>query len=436
MNRKLKQKNIGVMLGTLFVCALCLIAYIGVHAIEQKGNGTTIKNLSEEAEPTPGPVSVETVNYEADTITVRTNGNTKVYYSDSKQKVWNSVEGNKEDKGTENIFDDTIDLDMSWISPKADYELCLKGSEEDTIYTLEIPAYNGKLKVTFDQVDGTLDFDNDDAAQVFQWKKATTYNWKTVNVEQNEQKEADKQFLDEIEQLRLKGGKITVRIPAQNGVTTQSGSGSESFDIGYRQSKEVSVTIPKRANEVNVKINMKNFTISTQATMEYKIDSIDGVLQETADWKDCEANMPIVDVAPQALYESSGGNGKQVVIAIRKKATSKAGYSKSMYLAIPVQEQPPTEGSLSTTDQKILLTFSAASKTTPYEYLAVKEGDSFTPEKSSWKKVEEKKTVIFQEKSLPKGSAIYIRRCGVTATNTTAFAFPSAYKKIEINKAE
>ena len=57
-------------------------------------------------------------------------------------------------------------MDISWISTNSDYELDLKGSDDETVVSVELPKCNTALKVTFDKIDGIIEFANEEGSTV------------------------------------------------------------------------------------------------------------------------------------------------------------------------------------------------------------------------------------------------------------------------------
>lgn len=356
-------------------------------------------------------VEVKQINYDEAYMLIEPNGNTKVYYSDAKEEVWNEVEGKKLASGY-------LVLDISWISVTSDYELHLKGDDVETVVSVTLPKQNKSFSVSFDKLDGILIFENEAGAKYFEWRKSTAYDWSNP-VPVSMSGTSGKTFLQQIEELRVKGAKIYVRLPQTVGNSATS--------AGKRQSKEVLVTIPKRNNAPSVTINSTKLTLNTKTTQEYKVYSIGGTLTGANKWLEAEKNMSVTEIAPYALYTEKNTNPRDVIIAIRTKETEKATYSKTLYLTIPAQETAPKEYTISYSDTQYLVYFSQASKYNSYQYCVVKEGKIFNPANASWKSVSSAKTVTFSKRTYPEGSKIYIRKKGNTATSTVAFSFPSMY---------
>lgn len=378
-----------------------------------------------EAETTvPKAVQVEAIDYEEGYVLIRTNDNTKVYYSDSKQATWTQIEGNK--------IDDCLKLDISWISVNSEYELNLKGSDDETIVTVELPKRNNSLKVTFDKVEGILDFTNEEGATYFEWKKAAaTGAWSKAPVNildakaDNDVKLAE-EFRKQIEAMRVKGGKISVRIP-QN-------PGTSEINTGSRASNTVTVSITKRGSAPSVKVTSNSMKTNTTTAMEYRICSVDGTASSNMKWTECEKSMTVSELAAEVLA-SAGNPGKTIVVEVRKMETAKVPYSKSTYLEIPGQRVAPDANVVSTskTTKKYTMMISDASTAKPYQYVVVKAGKEFVESKATWKNVTSSKGIAFSSNTYPVGSKIYLRLKGKDKTTSASLQLPSAYTEISIS---
>lgn len=370
-----------------------------------------------------GEVSVKEIDYEAGTITINPNGNVKVYYSDGAQSSWTQIEGNKDENGY-------LLMDISWISTNSDYELTLKGSENKTVVSVELPKCNTTLKVTFDKIDGIIEFANEEGASYFEWRKASaTGEWMKAPMELLDATGADKQLADnfkqQIESMRMKGGKISVRVPQTKGTSAS--------EVGERPSKTVTVSITVRGTAPTVKVKSNTMVVNTTTAMEYRICSVENK-EQSGNWIECDKNMTVSELANVAVSES-GNVGKNVVVAIRKAETEKVPYSKVTYLDIPGQRIAPDSGviSVSRTKKKYSIMISDATKEKNYQYAVVKVGKEVEDSKLSWKNVTSSKAVNFSSSAYPDGSVIYIRLKGKDKSTTSSLQLPSAYMKKTIS---
>ena len=310
--------------------------------------------------------------------------------------------------------DGFIFLDISWIKNTTDYTLNLKGSDNESVVSVVIPASNQKLSVKFDKLTGFLVFDNEDGAYEFQWRKSTSYEWSDV-IHISQYDEDD--FLDDLEALRSNGSKIYVRIPQTPGTSAS--------DVGVRPSKEVLVTLTKRANAPKVTLNVTNLTLSTTDAMEYKVYSVGGVVTNSKRWTSAMKTMSLNDIIPSTAKSSRSLVTKEVVILFRFEETDTKPYSKTQILTIPAQRSAPTEVIEGYTSSKYSLTFTDASSSNPYQYVIVKSGDTFDENTASWKNVTSSKAVSFTTKLAPAGSKIYVRYKGIAETSKTSLQLPS-----------
>lgn len=359
-------------------------------------------------------VEVELIDYEQGMIQIQANNNTKVYYSDASQKIWNVIEGAKDN--------DVLTMDISWISAAKNYELNLKGSDDETVVSVELPKYNSALKAKFDKVDGTIDFTNEEGATEFEWRKATAVDsWSKAPVDSSIP--AAQEFLEEIESLRVKGGKIQVRIPQIQGNST---------DVGRRPSKIITVTVTKRGSAPSVKVVSNSMQVNTTDKMEYKVISVGTNQQTDTKWTVCDKKMFLSDMVPQVITVSGSSVGQNVMVAIRKSETEKTPYTKNRYLNIPAQPGAPDASTFSTskTSSKFSLIIGDASKYNPYQYAVVAKGDTKSDSDLKWKNVTSSKEISFSIKKYPEGSTIYVRTKGQDLTKKAELKLPSAYTTI------
>lgn len=358
-------------------------------------------------------VEITDIDYQELEMKIALNGNEKVYYSDSKKTTWYEVEGAS--------VAGYKYLDLSWINETSDYTMVLKGSEEDTEVTVVLPERNSSFSVKYDQLEGRLVFANEDGASEFQWRKSTSYEWSDI-ISMSQTPE----FEETLDKFRASGAKIYVRIPQEKGTSASN--------PGIRQSKEVLVTIAKRATAPKVALNVTKYTLSTKDTMEYRIHSIGGDLTSTSSykWTTADKNMALSEILPSDLRSSTTLLNKDIIIAFRTEETEKKTYSKTQYLSIAAQTGQPEELVTGVSGTKFQIFFSDATKTDPYQYAIVKDGETFHETTASWKTITSNKTVSFTAKSAPEGTKIYVRMKGKSATSKTAPVLPSKCSVYEV----
>lgn len=347
-------------------------------------------------------VEVTEIDYENLTLTVAANNNSIVYFSVNKT-TWNEMDAMPLDDGK-------LMMDISWISPSSEKKLYFKGNKATATTTVTLPKVNSSIKAKFNAKYGTVSLSNYEDATAFLWRKSTDYNWKKVDID--EDSKSYKEFVEEIEALRVMGAKIYVMTEQVKG-TIKNGS----LDTGVRPSKQIKVSISKRSNFPNINLNIKKLTFNTTAKMEYYNET-------QKKWVECERSMKLEDIS-KAPFDDKKASGAAVVLQFRKAATNSAGASKIRVIAIPYQPAAPkaadaysayfeTSGSGDTAKKKLVISFPQAKETAPVEYAVVKAGDSFDVSKASWKTVKKSdKLVKISEKAAPEGSTIYIRTKGV-----------------------
>ncbi|MDE7210805.1 MAG: hypothetical protein K2O03_05090, partial [Lachnospiraceae bacterium] len=346
----------------LILCFGLLMVAAGLTARLAAAEGDGAENTAE-------PVKAVKIDYDELWLEVDAGDNETVYYSDKAKKVWSEAL-----KGADGKYI----IDISWLKATSATEITLNGDKNEEVATVKLPARESKYKIKFDKAKGVLTFSGlpSDVTDI-QWRKATSYEWKTVSVEDAKDPESD--FAEEIEKLRIAGASIYVRTMGVNPEADSDGT----LDTGSRPGKEVKLSISKFAAAPKVKVDGKKLTLNTTNSMEYSTDNVN--------WTPATKTMALKDIAPEAL----GASAKDVVLYFRKKATSKAPHSKTFVLEIPAQRPAPTSAEVTHKSEgnKYLLTFSQASKTTPYEYAVVKNGNTFDEAKASWKAVMTAKTI-------------------------------------------
>ena len=345
-------------------------------------------------EAAAGPVDIGVTDYEALTMKIIRNGNTRIYASIGNKNSFAEVEGEPDG--------DKLVMDISFANPSTDVSIWLKGDKDTKVIKVVIPKQSSSLKAKYDKATGTVILSGYDDQTTFRWHKNTDNNYKTVAIDPGDP--SNKAFVNEIEALKIKGAKICIGLAGRNGTGID--------DMGKRPGKEVVVGITKKNSAPNIKLNYSKLTFNTKETMEYKI------VGSGEGWKSCTKNMSLKDVAPATLAE----NGSHVVsVKFRVAETSSKPASLESFVTIKGQRKAPTIGKSGTnvvvsketgTDKKAgktLVTFVTASKDNPFEYKIVKPDE--TPDYTKgWKLVKKTGDVKkFSERQLPAGSKILVR---------------------------
>jgi hypothetical protein len=346
-------------------------------------------------------VSFGVINYELLTIQVYNNSNSVVYYSTDNSN-WTEVEG---------VYNSTTKsylMDISWVATTSEVTLYFKGDAVKTIKSITLPVQNTTFSVDYDKAEGDFTFNNAEESDTFEWRKQSDYNWKTVDMK--ESSTTYQAFLKTIDEFKVKGASIVIRLPQVIGTGVDN--------VGMRPSKADTVAITAWSTAPVVKVNSSKLTLNTTASMEY-YDSNSDI------WIECSSAMGLEDITPQVLY----ANGAvQTTVKIRKTSTKLAPHSKTTLLTIPAQTAAPTVGD-STTDvtyysmnSKLILQFNKASSTCIYEYAIFKVDNDFDLAKASWKAVKSSAILTISATTAPEGCSVYVRKKGTDANTSTGIS--------------
>jgi hypothetical protein len=352
-------------------------------------------------------VSFGKIDYDNLTIQVYKNNNVIIYYSTDKI-TWVEAEGNYD--SAKNM----ITMDISWVSVSSDVTLYFKGSSVSKVQSITLPMQNSSIKVTYNKVSNEFTFSDAEESDSFQWRKSTDYHWNTVKLDETSSSYND--FIDTVDTFRVMGAKLIFRLPQT--------AGTYESNVGYRPSKEVTVSILKRANAPSVKVNIAKLNLSTTQAMEY-YDT------KSSMWLECTRTMTIEDIAPEVLYKKGA---KSVTLKIRTAETTTMPYSKTAYLTIPGQAAAPVIGDNSDdvtyyyVNSKLVMQFPKASTSNQYEYCVIRFGSTFDVSTASWRTVTSSKLMNISKSSAPEDCSIYVRKKGI-AENTAkniSLVLPSA----------
>jgi hypothetical protein len=342
-------------------------------------------------------IALGTVDYDNLTIQIYPGGNSIVYYSTDKTN-WIEVEGEYISNTKSYI------MDISWISSSKDVTLYFKGDVVNTIKSVTLPEQNTSLRVVYNKASSSFTFTNAEDAESFIWRKATDYYW--TEVDMDESSSSYKNFLADMEELRIKGAKIYIKIPQI--------MGDGKSNTGMRPSKEVAVTITAMEKAPSVKVNSSKLTLNTSTSMEY-------YNTYTSQWEACSKTMTIEELAPKALYKNGASD---VTVMIRTAATPSKPCSKTAYVTVPGQSPAPLIGDISKDvtyyymNDKLILLFNNASASNKYEYTYAKPGTTFDISTATWRTVTSTKQLTISSKTIPEGSIVYVRRKGIDASTS------------------
>ncbi|MGF7142479.1 hypothetical protein HNQ56_000897 [Anaerotaenia torta] len=351
-----------------------------------------------------GSISIKEINYQNSTITLQLNsGDTTAYFSDSARKTWEEVPGNVGSGKT-------ITMDISWVSAAKNYVMTFKGDKSDTVVSVTIPKQATNFKTTFNKVKGTVTFSNM-GGRTIEWRKKGSTAWKTVDTNT---------ISKEVSYLYANGATLYFRLAPVNGTSITN--------VGFRPSKEVTITIPKKPSAPSISINGSRFTIAVKKGMAYRIMDADVAV---TDWINISrsSDLPLKNVAPEVLYDTPAQ--KEVTLQFRTNATSSAVVSKTATVTVPVQEGPPDADiygiSLNyTSSTSLSLQVKAASAKVPFEYTVIPDGHELNYQTAVWTEINSSAAVTLDSTKAKAGSHIYVRKKSVGTAGSEEYALASS----------
>ncbi len=358
-------------------------------------------------------ITVEKIDYEKSIITLKGNANdSKIYFSDSKGKSWETISGTLTNEKT-------ISMDISWIPVSSNYTIKFKGDSSKDVVTIVIPKQLNTFKARYNSAKQSVTYTNQGTRTV-QWRKKDSYIWYNVN---------ETAFTNELDKLSSQGATLYLRLAPINGSIVNG-----ELNIGQRPSKEVTITIPKKANAPEIKIDGSKFLIPVKKNSGYRVVFSDGT---TSEWTTVSSatDLMLSKIAGSALYINSTTKQNEVILQFRTNATSSAQASRITTITVPVQAAPPSETtygiSLDYTSSKSLeLAVRAASSTQPFEYTIVEPGDTFNYQEAVWTSITSSAQITITESKAKEGSHIYVRKKSIAADDKVAFALAS--KELDI----
>ncbi|MGB4660287.1 MAG: hypothetical protein WBI07_14005 [Mobilitalea sp.] len=367
--------------------------------------------ISEQAIAATPSVTVKEINYENSTITLTVNSaDTEIYFSDSTKKTWELI---SDDISSNN----TITMDISWVSLSKNYVLTFKGDYSTGITSVTIPKQVTNFKAAYNKSKGAVTFSKA-GARTIQWRKKASTTWNTVNTDT---------ISTELSYLYTNGASVYFRLAPVNGTSSKS--------VGYRASKEVLVAISKKATAPVITVDGSDFTVSVKKGIAYRQINSDST---TTSWTtlSSKTDLLLTNIASSAMYTSSSTVQKEVNLQFRTNATSSAQVSNLSNVTIPVQEGPPsadTSGiSLTYTSSTTLaLQVKAASTTVPFEYTIIDLEDDLNYLTAKWTSISSSSKIVIDDDTAETGSHIYIRKKSVGTTGDDDFALAS--KEIDIS---
>ncbi len=348
-------------------------------------------------------ISVKEINYENSTITLQLNsGDTEAYFLDSGKKIWETVPGNI-------TGSNTITMDISWVLMNKNYIIKFMGNSSTEAITVVLPKQLSNFKASYNKVKQTMSFSNT-GSRTIQWRKKGSTTWNTVNTST---------ISAEMTHLCTNGATVYFRLAPINGNASSAGS---------RPSKEVTITIPKKASAPSVTVDGSAFTIAVKKGMAYRTVYTDGT---TSDWNSVSSNSNLLlkNIAASALYSGSATQ-TAVTLQFRTNATSANQVSKLTTVKIPVQEGAPNVDSYGislnyTSSTTMSLQVKAASNTLPFEYTIVAKDKELNYQNASWTAITSSTAITLNKDQAPSGCHIYIRKKSRNTSTSDEFALAS-----------
>lgn len=356
-------------------------------------------------------VSVYEIDYDNETLKVKANsGDTKIFFaSSSSSSKWDVVYGELDSNKM-------ITMDISWASKSSNVVFYLKGDVSDTPVKVTLPKQSSSFKASLNVASNTVNFSNLGTETIVYWRKSVSSAWTELDTASAS---AMKDFQNQLERFSLQGITLYFR-------TKQVMGSAEA--AGARPSKEVKLTVSKRAAAPSVAADYSKLTISAKEGMEYK-------KSDSGEWMAVSgSSLSILTAAPE-LINGSGSELEEVSIDVRTKATSSKVASQTTTLVIPAQED--TDGRniaiqysgsaqcrLSISDLRKddnTIELKGASSSNIYEYTIVKSDEIFNVSQAAWTSVATTEPVNITSTKAPKGSTVYIRK---RATSTALATKP------------
>ncbi|MBP1756065.1 MAG: hypothetical protein H6Q59_2463 [Firmicutes bacterium] len=358
-------------------------------------------------------ISVKEINYQNSTITIQLGDSDRAaYFSDTSKKSWEEIPGTISSSNT-------IVMDISWITATRNVILYLKGSSTSSVISVTIPKQASNFGVTFNKVKGTFTFKNAGNRNI-EWRKKGSTVWNLVD---------PNKISSEMSLMYTNGAALYFRLAPLNGTGISN--------VGFRPSKEVAISIPKKSAAPLIVINGSKFSIAVKKGMAYRSMNSGGSASE---WISISSNSDLLlkNIAPSVLYRVNTATSSAITFQFRTNATSSALESKTTAVTVPIQEGPPNADSYGislgyTSSSTLSLQVKAASSTLPFEYTVVKEGSELNYQNAVWTTIASSTALTLDNTVAKQGSHIYLRKKSVGTTGNTDYTLASAELDISGN---
>ena len=413
---------------------------------------------------TTDEIQVIAVAYSDESIIIKNNGNTKIYFAsemDASRDKWEIIECGTSDKFTV--------IDFSYLSPSAENILKIKGDKDSTPERVIINKRPQKLAVSINY----STFDNTTVGELLNIQSTEGDGLKPITINDLEWKKgADGEWLEAkylqtalLKRYLLKGTVLYFRIAALNDVATYSDTlapytiddfrdeaGSYSYKNsfekllkeksvlpenltftsfpngtkGRRAGAEVKLKINKQAVTPVVNVNGSKFTMAIKYGQEYRISTNGGT--SYGDWTKVTDTLSKPLKLKDMLKDGSDGLADPfpaMMIDVRDYSTAKAASSRIVTTSIPEQRtivgsvkvDTPTvaDGNIYVSyngNKNLIVTIPYATENEPYEYTVVKSGNlvDFDVDRATWTAISKNTPVKIASTKAVDGSMIFFRK--------------------------
>ncbi|MCR5432146.1 MAG: hypothetical protein K6E95_06275 [Lachnospiraceae bacterium] len=361
-------------------------------------------------------VSVTSVNYDESTITVQMGAaDNLLLISDAKRKKWEPIP-------IEKAPDNTITMDISWISLTKDYTLSLKGDVSSEPVGIVLPKQSAALRAAYNTATGSIVFTGETGA--IEWRKKESISWNDVP--------GDEVFKSELDSMCAYGAIVVFRVKGTDGTSISS--------PGKRPGKEVYVSVPKKIAAPVIKIDDSTLTVEVNSDMQYRMADSDGN-PVTTEWTNItrDENMPLRELATTSMVNSQGSNPTETTfIQFRTKATASKQVSNVRTIEVPAQvdlsqNQKDNITISYTSSNSFEICVPYAGVLTPYEYCIINTTDQEegvtidSAEDIVWKVINSSTPVpINRDKDkTDEGSLVYVRKKAVSTLGENGYELAS-----------
>lgn len=362
-------------------------------------------------------LAVTKIDYDALTMTIKTNGDTKVFFAKTATtSTWDEVPGA--------IASNSIDMDISWVPITSNYSFYIKGDVSTTPLKIVLPARTTKFKAKLDIANYKFTFTGVPENASVYWRRAVTSTWKLYN---------ESEIKNTIEAIRQKGASLYFCTSAVNG-TSETNTGS-------RPSKEYLCKVSAASSAPSVGIDYSALTFKgVKTTMEYRLTNENGA------WTTVPSTTLELDtVLPKILYsaykaaveQGTMEEGEELSVDFRIKGTTTKFPSHIRTVRVKPQNGTYVDEDMDDNtknfavfsyvgSQRCRITFTkitiedefedgkkvtldVPSSKNVYEYTVVNKGEELDVKTAKWSSITSA-TANFTKEKVPDESELYLRK--------------------------